>query len=77
VNFFITHAKFSFVEKLEKLGCMGLFQVRDEVYPQLARLVYANFENVDPRLRVEPTTPPKSKALSSLSLLPLLKEFSI
>jgi len=56
---------------------MGLFQVRDEVYPQLARLVYANFENVDPRLRVEPTTPPKSKALSSLSLLPLLKEFSI
>jgi len=41
---FLRHAKFSFVQKLEKFGCMGVFKVSDKVYPQSVCLFYANFE---------------------------------
>jgi len=30
---FLKHEKFSFVEKLKNLDCMGLLNVSDEVYP--------------------------------------------
>ena len=30
---------------------MALFKLSDEVYPQLVRLVYANFEKVEPKRR--------------------------
>ena len=30
---FMKHVKFSFVKKLKKLWCVGLFEVSDEVYP--------------------------------------------
>jgi len=43
----LRQAKFSFVEKLEDLGCMSLFNVNYEVYPQLVQLFCANFEKVE------------------------------
>jgi len=45
---FFKQAKFSFIEKLEDLGCIGLFNASDEVYPQLIRLFFANLEKVEP-----------------------------
>jgi len=39
--------KIFFLEKLENLGCMGLFDVSNEVYPQLVRPFYASSEKVE------------------------------
>jgi len=44
---FLRQEKFSFVEKLEKLGYMKLFDVSDEVYLQLVSVFHANFEKVE------------------------------
>ena len=44
---FLRKAKLSFVEKLEKLGYMKLFDVSDEVYLQLVSVFHANFEKVE------------------------------
>ena len=38
-------------EKLENLGCIGLFDVGDEVCPQLVHLFYANLEKGEPKGR--------------------------
>ena len=48
-NFLRKAPKCSFVDNLEKLGCIDLFNVSDEVYPQLVLLFYANFEKVEPQ----------------------------
>jgi len=42
--------KFSFVGNLQNLGCMGPFQIIDEVY-RLVRLFCAHFEKVEPKGR--------------------------
>jgi len=64
---FLRHTELPFVEKLENLGYMGLFKVSDEVYLQLVRSFYANFMKVEPRGMVEPTRPPKSKTVTTLT----------
>ena len=48
---YFKNPKFSFVGKLENLGCIGLFEVGDVYYPSLVHLFYANFVQVVPKGR--------------------------
>ena len=41
---FFKQASFSFIEKLENLCCVSLFNIGDKVYPQLVRLFFATFQ---------------------------------
>jgi len=60
---FLTKANFSFFEKLENLGCMSLFDLSNEAYPQLIILFYANFEKVKPKGRIKTYYTTKVKVL--------------
>ena len=66
---FLRKVKNSLVDKLENLGCMGLFDVSNEVYPQLFCLLYANFEKVEPKGRSGTYCTIKVRTPSSLSPL--------
>jgi len=57
---FLNHAKFSYVEKLESLGCRGLFEVVDFCFLRLVHLFYVKLMKIVPRVGLEPTAIPKS-----------------
>jgi len=46
---FLKQVKFSFVEKLENLGCISLFNIGVEVYTQLVCLFYGNVGKLKPQ----------------------------
>ena len=48
---FFKQAKFFFLKKLENMGCMSLFNIDDEVCPQLVHPFYANFKKLEPQGR--------------------------